>query len=545
MDKNISFLTIKAGESSTRLTVSGQPLLLDVLREQGIALTAPCGGDGRCGRCLVKVKGSVSDPCADELDFPAAGQPDGEGYITRLACRTRLTGDCEILLDTGHGGHKLSPDISNIAEFLDVPFAVAVDLGTTTIGLRAVSMTDRTTLAQLSELNDQRVCGADVMTRIAYCAQPDGTGMLHRLVSSQLTRMILRMSGGRSPEIITVAGNTVMLHLLAGMDPSYLGKAPYRTAGHFGRWFDAKQLGLPADAWLMPCVGGYTGGDLTAALLALTSPECGGKEEQDGLALCDLGTNGEMALLRDGCWLVTSSAAGPALEGGGISCGSGAVSDAITAVASADDSSRYLLTSPEDDSVIPVDVRTLSGTEPRSLTGAALISLTALLLREGKILPNGRMIAPYWQIDRRGADDSDTGTSVRYTQADVRQLQLAKGAVEAAFMRLCEEQVTESNQTNILNRLHIDLHITGGLGCHIPTADALEIGLVSDVGTGMNVSFVPNLALEGAALCFDEEQRHRVADIARRSRELELGGDERFDELFVRCMRLGEPDEDY
>ncbi|MBE6758557.1 MAG: DUF4445 domain-containing protein [Ruminococcaceae bacterium] len=543
MNNENKLLTIWQGDSCTRLRVTGQPMLLDVLREQGMALSAPCGGDGRCGRCLVRVKGGVSAPCDDEMDFPGVGRSDEDGFVTRLACRARLTGDCEVRLSAEISRHKLSSDGGQTAAFPNVPFAVAVDLGTTTIGLRAVDVSDGTVIAQACELNDQRVCGADVMTRIAYCARPDGVDTLHRLVSSQITRMILRMSGGCSPEIITVAGNTVMLHLLAGIDPSYLGKAPYRTAERFGQWYGAERLGLPADAWLLPCVGGYTGGDLTAALLALTSPRYGGKQEQDGLALCDLGTNGEMALMQDGRWLVTSSAAGPALEGGGISCGSGAVSGAVTAVSLSDDNARYALTSPEDDRVIPIELRTVNDAPPRSLTGAALVSLTALLLREGKILPNGRMIARYWQIDDR--TEGQTDAPIRYTQADVRQLQLAKGAVAAAFRRLCEEAKCVSDEKCSMDCLHIDLHMTGGLGCHIPTSDALDIGLVCDMKSGMTVSFVPNLALEGAVLCLRKEQRQRAADIASRSRELELSGDGRFDELFVSCMRLGEPDDDY
>jgi len=165
------------------------------------------------------------------------------------------------------------------------------------------------------------------------------------------------------------------------------------------------------------------------------------------------------------------------------------------------------------------------------------------ICRDGKILPNGRMIARYWQIDDR--TEGQTDAPIRYTQADVRQLQLAKGAVAAAFRRLCEEAKCVSDEKCSMDCLHIDLHMTGGLGCHIPTSDALDIGLVCDMKSGMTVSFVPNLALEGAVLCLRKEQRQRAADIASRSRELELSGDGRFDELFVSCMRLGEPDDDY
>lgn len=535
MQEKITSLTIFRGGERLELTCEGQPVLLDVLRKNGIFTAAPCSGDGRCGQCRVYVRGEVSPAEEQELAFEGIGAADSEGFCLRLACRTRLTGRAEVRLDTEAAGHKVRTDIPDRFDE-DVPFGVAVDIGTTTVGMRAVDMLTGRVLAQRSELNDQRVCGADVMTRIAYCSREKGLDTLTGLVRSQLTRMMLLMSGGRTPELISAAGNTVMLHLLAGVDPSGLGRAPYRTEEHFGCLYRAKELSLPADCWLLPCIGGYTGGDLTAALLALTSPEKCGVPTADGLALCDLGTNGEMALYFGGRWLTASAAAGPALEGGGISCGSGAKNGAIAALSRADSGDSLRLSSAQDSDEIPVRVQVIGGGEPTSLTGSALVSLTALLLREGKIHPNGRMEAESWRLSDR----------VEYTQADARQLQLAKGAVAAAFYRLCEEYAACKNIDSENDCLHIDLHMTGGLGCRTVPEDAHAIGLtpVPD-GCAARVRFEADLALEGAELCLREEGRRRAADIAAGAQVLELTGDDRFDCLFVSCMRLGEPDEEY
>jgi len=533
MLNDIKLLTIYKDGQPAAVTVTGQPLLLDVLRDNGYAVNAPCSGDGRCGQCRVLVDGHVSPPDGRELEL--LGDKVGEdGYDIRLACRVRLLGDARVRLNSADSRHKLSAQELPAAIPADYvgDYGVAVDLGTTTVGLRAVDLSDGRALAQICALNDQRVCGADVMTRIACCDRDNGLDTLHRLIASQLTRMITLIGSDRDPKCVIIAGNTVMLHLLAGIDPSHIGKAPYHTREHFGRYFDARTLGMPWGGWLMPCIGGFTGGDLTAALLALTHRT----ELCEGLALCDLGTNGEMAVFDGDRWIVASSAAGPALEGGGISCGSGAVKGAVTALRPSQAGDALRLTSAEDADSFAVECDVMGGGRPVSLTGSALISLTALLLREGKIAPSGLMEAEEWNL----------GEDIAYTRGDVRLLQLAKGAVGAALLRLFEEYKDVKNANQDDNCLHIGLHITGGLGCQLEPADAAAIGLTPiPEGGSMNVCFEPNLALEGAVLCLEEKARERALAIAAGARVLELTDDERFDRLFVSCMRLGEPEEDF
>lgn len=532
IDKNRLLTIIQDGKTRS-IPIAGEPLLLDLLRDNGVPVSAACAGDGRCGQCRVYISGTVSPPDERELRLLGNLSKDDDGFTLRLACRVRVSGSCQVKLFVPSAQHKrLEALPGQIPAGHSAPYGVAVDLGTTTIGMRAVELTTGIPIAQRCELNDQRVCGADVMTRIAHCSRSDGPDTLHRLIAAQLARMTLLMGGGRLPEYMIIAGNTVMLHLLAGIDPSHIGKAPYHTREHFGRWFEAEDIGLPARAWLMPCIGGFTGGDLVAALLALTVSRGGANE---GLALCDLGTNGEMAVFDGESWLVTSSAAGPALEGGGISCGSGAVRGAITAI-SADERGGMTLFSDEDNQSIGVRCEVSEGTQPTSVTGPALISLTAVLLKNGKIEPSGLMAAESWRL----------GDSIAYTRADVRQLQLAKGAAAAALMRLCEEYCDNKKSDKESDCLHIDLHITGGMGCRLVPEDAAAIGLTpSPDGCGMTVRFLPNLALEGAVLCLEEKHRIGACGISDSARVVELTDDDRFDRLFVSCMRLGEPDQDY
>ncbi len=545
MQNNIKFLTITQDGAARTAQVEGSPTLLEALAAEGCFVSAPCSGDGRCGSCGVYARGQLSPPDERELELCGGCPADGEGYSLRLACRARMEGDCSVRLTTGSAAHKQDGELPDcLPGDFDAPFALAVDLGTTTVAMRAVELESGGAVAQGCAGSDQRVCGADVVTRIAFCSRPDGLLTLHRLAFSQLNRMLGQLGGGRLPEYMVIAGNTVMLHLLACIDPTYLGQAPYRTRERFGRWYEPRVIGLPVRAWLMPCIGGYTGGDLTAALLALTAAKGGAAE---GLALCDLGTNGEMAVFDGARWLAASAAAGPALEGGGISCGSGGVTGAVTSVVPLKDSPdentlprgenkrTVLLSCGEDPDRYLVSCRVIGGGEPLSLTGSGLIALTASLLEKGKIAPTGFMEAEEWQLG-----------SITCTRGDVRQLQLAKGAVAAALLRLCEEycDIKKSNSKN--DCLHIDLTVTGGLGCTVDPSCAAAIGLTPcPEGCTMAVDFLPNLALEGARLCLSEDGRRKAIRLAEEAQVLELTGDSRFDSLFIGCMRLGEPEKDF
>ena len=314
-----------------------------------------------------------------------------------------------------------------------------------------------------------------------------------------------------SPDtVIPVAGNTVMLYLLCGVSPEELGRAPYIPSERFARTQLISAGTRCFTAYLPPCTGGFTGGDLTCCLAAALSA----REDITAyghVMVCDLGTNGEIALFspRDegGVIYVTSAAAGPALEGGCIGCGSGAVAGAVNRV--------YPIGGGGE---LRADYDVIGGGKPESLSGCALLELTALLLRYGVIDSTGRMTqGEYTLCD-----------GITVTQADIRQLQLAKGAIRAAAQRLLELAGITRPQAII---------VTGGLGYRVEPETVKALGLLpeSDV-----LLFEPAMAMRGAMLCCDAEGRRYTEGTAARCRCIELSGDGRFDELFIEHMEFPE-----
>lgn len=548
------------------------PTVLDILRGNGIILSAPCGGRKKCGRCAVWVSGDIEQPDENELAVLSTirikEEPPDSRFTLRLACSAKVTGRCEVyfpsfnapdsgidnagsyLCGTGHNQvadntafSHYSPSFphgvdsnrektgpcrrvwENICKQDGVFFAF--DLGTTTVSLRACS--GGATVYEKTALSAQRAYGADVISRIAYCGSVSG-GLeeLRNAVTGQLTYILSEACGQlgkdmKESSVIPIAGNTTMQYLLCGISPGELGRYPYEPSERFGRFVTIEREGTIINAYLPRCTGGFTGGDLTCCLTAVeaarhSSPYISeddlshllsvlpdGIGKYDRLMLCDLGTNGEIALFSGDDVYVTSAAAGPALEGGNISCGSGAVGGAV---------SRIYRLPGADGLRLGYDV--IGGGEARSLSGCALLELTAILLDEGVIDETGRMDCDFYNVCG----------NISVTQADIRQLQLAKGAVRAAAERLLEIAGISSPDAVI---------ITGGLGYRVDGYAVRRTGLLPECG---NIFFTPALAMEGAMLCRDEKGRELSEKTAAHCRVAELSGDDRFDGLFLEHMEF-------
>ncbi len=537
------------------MSFEGKPLLIEVLRQNNIAITAPCGGNGRCGRCLVSVFGEVSEPDAHEISLLA-----GYGYTAqrngiRLACRTQLLGNSTVQIvdnnplynsdETVTFGNvstfacdrvinrNILGDNRNQASFpqsegsfpqLPIGFcgkvekftAFAVfDLGTTTISLNVYTADGR--CSALTELNSQRSFGADVISRVSHSMKPGGLAQLTEAVRSQCRSMLsdacCRLSISISDiEQIAVAANTVMQHIFAGLSPERMSAAPYIPDEWFGRVFTLDGMSnLPCDIYILPCSGGFTGGDLTGCLTAYEYVRNSGSsfphdaQKWEHPLIVDLGTNGELALLTENGWLVTSSAAGPALEGGSIECGTGIVSGAVDRVyRDADGAVRF---------------DTIGGGKANGITGCALLELLTLLLDEGIVDETGRMETGRYELCE----------GVYLTQGDIRAIQLAKGAVRAAAERLLEIAGIAKPDGVV---------ITGGLGYRIPPEVCMVTGLLPMPQECENIVFLPAMAIGGACLCVADEGRSLAESIVRRCKVIELGGDERFNQLFIEHMEF-------
>jgi uncharacterized 2Fe-2S/4Fe-4S cluster protein (DUF4445 family) len=478
--------------------------LLDVMRANGVDIDADCGGLGRCGKCVVVIGGERRLACrtfvdADmSVDIPRAG----ENY--------------DILAGTGEwAGGNVTAGGEAASDT-----AIAVDIGTTTVVVKLIDVEDGRELWASAELNGQRAYGADVISRIE--ASMDDASALSGVITEQVNGMIaamLRDSGTAADSVrrVVVAGNTAMCYLLLDLPCRSLGLAPFRPAFTFqdeygyGEIFHTKTPDCPV--LVMPFISAYVGGDITAGLLTRESP-ASGVGESGGPAgsymLVDMGTNGEIAYRAGERILCTSTAAGPAFEGGNISCGSGSVEGAVSRVRMRDGAMEY---------------ETIGGAPARSVCGSGLLDAMACFVREGVVDTTGAMNADAPYVGEGGVVIA--GADVVLTQRDVREFQLAKSAVRAGIETLIEEMG---------GRAPDRLYLAGGFGQRLDADSAFATGLLPETVRSRVVP-IGNSSLAGAALAAaDTNYMKTAARIAAAGEEIVLAAHPRFNELFMAHM---------
>ena len=496
-------------------SLSGE-MLLKSLNDAGVSVDAPCGGMGRCGKCLVHT-GTDEKPV--------------------LACSTPVESDMDIHLPeetgmkiaTSSESKSSKPEVS-AADYRKAepggPLGVAFDIGTTTVVAHLTEIETGRRIATASGANVQRPYGADVISRIKYCIS-NGHETLTQIIRKQLaslTRQVCDDSGASIQDIsyITIAANTIMEHLAAGYSPVSMGTVPFTPVSLFGEeeplWDN-----FPADksskVYFSPAITAYVGGDITAGVLAA------GLEETSGPVIyLDIGTNGEIALKSGEIYYCCATAAGPAFEGAEISMGMAATAGAVSHIKWTGE-----------------PVLTVIGDEkPRGLCGSGLIDALAVLLETGAVDETGRLldadeiehdIARY--ISKTGRHNAfwltkgENGVCV--TAEDIRKLQLAKAAIAAGIETLLHHSGIPAN------KLH-SLILAGGFGSFMDINSAAGIGLFPK-------SFLPiskavgNTAGEGAALALCSERvREQLLDIRKRCEYIELSTSVFFNEQFVEQM---------
>ena len=361
-------------------------------------------------------------------------------------------------------------------------FGLAVDIGTTSVVSTLIELDSGEQLASVSSLNPQAVFGGDLMSRIAFAQfDPGNLRKLHTRIIGLLNRHIeeaCRQSGVLAKWIykVVVVGNTCMHHLLLGIDPSFVGLAPYAPVMRHALVLPARELFLKvapeARVCLLPLVAGFVGADAVAVALATRIYE--------GAAIriaVDIGTNGEVILgSRDRLW-ACSAPAGPALEGAQIRHGMRGALGAIDRVTVDDD----------------IHVHTIGEADPLGICGSGLIDLLAGLLDTGVIDWTGliqveaREALPPKLRERvvmRGEErqvivlrpgEASARQEIVLTQDDVRQVQLAKGAI-ASGIAMLQHVASVSDETVT------ELMLAGGFGNYVSIASALRIGLIPQIG---------------------------------------------------------------
>lgn len=466
----------------------------------------PCGGHGKCGKCRVLARGSLSPITATESERIA---PAELARGVRLVCQTKIIGDCEISTLSAAADSKIltgsraeasapSPDFKK--------YGAAIDVGTTTLAAELFA-SDGTLLAECGRLNPQSVRGADVISRIEASMRGESKKMATAVCNSideMLSELALK-AGVLTDDIdgLVITGNTAMLHFLTDTSPEPLSHAPFEANRLFGETLTADQLGLKAPSadakiYLPPCISAFVGADTVCALLAtdLMSVE--------NALLADIGTNGEMGLWRGGKLSVCSTAAGPAFEGVGISMGMNGSVGAIDHVTL------------DGDKLVS---HVIGDTIPRGICGSGLIDAVACLIENGTLDETGLL------------DDDPTQISapVCLTQRDIRMVQLAKSAICAGIVTLLHEAALDEDDVSVF-------HIAGGFGSYLDIKSAGKIGLIPPALCDKVITD-GNAALGGAAmLLLDKNKRARAAEIAKKAAVVDLATNPVFVETYMTGM---------
>lgn len=517
-------LTIYSKDGEIAISVKENENLLDAIRRSGLYLDSPCGGRGTCGKCLVKVKGSLSSMEKKEEDFIKTAGLDIKNH--RLACFTHIKGDCEAFLNEEYQIEVEKSFLGNKPEQESIysgdSVGVAVDIGTTTV---AVSLYDLKSKMQLSSggfINPQRPYGADVVSRIGHIRE-EGV-LLHKLKSLIIEGMngcvfdLCKKANVPIDKIsqYVISGNTAMECIAAGINTDSLGEIPYSAPDYMGRNYVAEEIGLAggdgASAYLMPCIAGYVGGDITSGIIA-----CGVDSAEHLTILIDVGTNGEMAIKTNEGIFCCATAAGPCFEGANIALGMGASEGAI---------SRVWLS----DGKICVD--TIGKSKPSGICGSGLIDAVSVFLTLGLIDETGRIddeIDSEYICEKDGEVCLILCSEVWLTQKDIRQVQLAKAAVNAGIRTLCLRSGARLGDIG-------KVYLAGGFGNHIRIESALKIGLLPDELKGKIVS-VGNSSLKGSELVLlSETVSERAKSLAEKSLYIELSTDPDFSEEYINQM---------
>ena len=460
--------------------------LLSCLRQARLQVDAPCGGEGKCGKCKVLVNGQEA-----------------------LACHTAIHGDMTVTLPSSADRNILTNSLS----FWDSAAArqgaaLAFDIGTTTVV--GYLLREGKEIGCESRYNPQTAFGADVISRINLAIKGHRAALTSAIQScvEEMARCLC-LREGISPadiEIVSIVGNPAMQQLFLGLDVENLAKIPFVPLLTEAKTVAAKPY-IPccenAKLLLVPNISGFVGADTVACLLATEM------DRQESLTLLvDIGTNGEMVLGNKDRRLSCSTAAGPALEGANIGCGMRGQAGAIDHVWLENGTFRCSV---------------IGGGEPTGICGSGLVDAVAAALDAGLLNHRGRV-----QNEARSLQITDT---VFLSQEDIRQLQLAKGAIRAGIELLIQQMGIEISQIG-------QVYLAGAFGSFMNAHSACRIGLLPPL-LEKKITAVGNAAGSGAKLlALEEAALPRAQMLAQKTEAVELSTLPQFPKTFAKQMEF-------
>ena len=463
--------------------------LMDLLRRSGLSPDAPCGGHGTCGKCRVTANGQ-----------------------SVLACQTAVTEDMTVLLPETGSNNILSSGISGDTahHIAQEGFLLAFDLGTTTVVGYLLDGQTGQELSCASARNPQSVYGADVISRIQYALKNDMKELTDsvRQCIGKLTDTLCEKAGITPAQItaVSLVGNPAMEQIFLGISPENLAKIPFAPVLTQPQVFCGREIiGLWANAKLLiaPNISGYVGGDTVACMLATDMAQ-----QTKISLLVDIGTNGEMVLGNRDRMVACSTAAGPALEGANILFGMRGQNGAIDHV--------WLKNG-------VFCCSTIGNIEATGICGSGLIDAVSAALDAGCMNSRGKILTPDGKIHLT--------ESIYLTQEDIRQVQLAKGAIAAGIRLLCDHfgmDITDIQQ----------VYLAGAFGNFMNPASACRIGLLPKE-LEQKITLVGNAAGSGAKqMVCDPGVFAHTGHLVTQTEFLELAAVPEFPRCFAKSMRF-------
>jgi uncharacterized 2Fe-2S/4Fe-4S cluster protein (DUF4445 family) len=551
---------------------SGGKSLLEILQGAGAYIPAICGGRGTCGKCRVRLISGELEPSAacrayfspaeieagfrlacsvrpagpvslaipkdaekefravdsfdagnqranalEREDFPLKKQALSFARQVAGGRKGALSldelGRIAVLAETEGGSVSVCRERGRIAAVTrgkEPVYGIAVDIGTTTLAMALADLESGEIKQRLSVVNKQREFGADVISRMERAGKGD-LAKMSGAVRAQIAagaETLCRDQGvsGKAVAKIAIAGNTTMLHLLLNLSCATLGVVPFTPVTlDFVRcsYRELFEGDLSCPVAILPGISTYVGADISAGLFFTEL-----HKSADPVFFMDIGTNGEMALVKDGKLLCTATAAGPAFEGGNILWGTGSVPGAISQASYRN--GRF-------------EIKTIGDKPPTGICGSAVIDIVYHGLRNGLIEDSGKFAAGIGDL---ALAKTPAGEDIKFIQKDVRELQLAKSAIRSGMEALLRHTGTDYGAVKTL-------YIAGGFGYNMNFESGAGIGLIPQE-LKPRVSLIGNSALGGTVkYLLDRDAGEKIEEIVEQSQEYSLPEDKYFNQIFI------------
>lgn len=533
-------------DSDQRIELMSERSLLYSLQRCGVRLPSPCGGKGSCGKCKVRISDGGKENLTSTEKVLLKKEELDRGI--RLACCIFPQGDMELEIP-GEEKHYKTLTAGSMPDFTRHRgregeewrggYGVALDIGTTTLVIGIAEAGSGREILQMAEVNPQMRFGSDILSRISHEAEAEKTGKreLHSVLISALNSMFEEACKGlgiKKNEItsMVVSANCTMMHTFLGMSTAPIGRAPFRPVYTEAVCKSPAELGLKlageTEIYCIPGVSAHIGPDIVSGSYA-----AGMFQSRENILLIDIGTNSELVLRSGEKIFCCSCAAGPALEGMNISIGMLAAEGAIEEIEIGEGGIRCSV---------------IGGGMPKGFCGSGILALTRELLRTGMLKKSGAFLKQECLEEgdyrkkflhcckgKRSFLIQGEDPALEISQKDIRQVQLAKGAIFSAVRVLLNKAKIQAGELK-----HVI--IAGQFGRYVEESSLIRTGLLPQEAEG-KILYGENISKSGAYMALlSSAARKEMEELAKHMEYIELSLEEGYERIFLESLPFPDMD---